>query len=142
MRGKPPTLIRNSIASALKRNSNGTRALCNQWSSFVTTELEQPLWTIAKHTFALPEKMRVEEIKPVAAKEFNRPLEVLADALAGDKTTLAGDVFTVADILASHTLAWAAVAKISLKHDVLKHYLKTSQARPAYQRVVEKYFNK
>ena len=116
------------------------RALCNQWSSFVTTELEQPLWTIAKHTFALPEKMRVDAIRPVAAKEFDRPLDVLAGALEGDRTTLVGDRFTVADILAAHTLSWAGVARIPLKHDVVKHYMRTNLARPAHQRVVEKYF--
>ena len=30
------------------------RALYFQWSSFAISELEQPLWSIAKHKFALP----------------------------------------------------------------------------------------
>ena len=115
------------------------RALFNQWVSFVTVELEQPLWTIAKHTFALPENMRVAEMKAVGAKEFSRPLDVLAGALDGNRTTLVGDTFTVVDILAAHTLSWATSAKIALKHPVLKQYLKTNLARPAHQRVVEKY---
>jgi glutathione S-transferase len=34
------------------------RAPYDQWGSFAITELEQPLWTMAKHTFVLPEEYR------------------------------------------------------------------------------------
>ncbi|MCK7574727.1 MAG: hypothetical protein MZV65_01635 [Chromatiales bacterium] len=33
---------------------NQERASYNQWCYFTLSELEQPLWTIAKHRFALP----------------------------------------------------------------------------------------
>jgi glutathione S-transferase len=34
------------------------RAECDRWVSFAISELEQPLWTIAKHRFVLPEESK------------------------------------------------------------------------------------
>ena len=50
------------------------RGLFYQWSHFVMAELEQPLWTIGKHKFALPEEHRVEAIMPTASWEFQKAL--------------------------------------------------------------------
>jgi glutathione S-transferase len=114
------------------------RALYDQWVSFATTELEQPLWTIAKHTFALPEKMHVEAMKAVGGKEFRRPLEILANSLQ-DRDVLVGDSFTVPDILAAHTLSWARNADIPLEHEAVESYLKRHTKRPAYRRAIKKH---
>ncbi len=111
------------------------RALYDQWVSFVLTELEQPLWTLGKHTFALPEKLRVHQVVPVAREEFKRPAEVLARRLEGSEFLL-GDRFSVADILAVHTLNWAKVADVPLEHDALVAYQKRHNARPAFKRVL------
>ena len=48
--------------------ARGTQAsaLHAQWVSFITCELEQPLWTIGKHRFALPEAQRLPAIFPTA----------------------------------------------------------------------------
>ncbi len=113
------------------------RALHDMWSCFVISELEQPLWTASKHTFALPEKLRVPDILPTAHKEFRRPAEVLAGALA-DSPYLVGDNFTVADILAVHTLNWAKRAGFDLGHDRLEEYRKQHSARPALRRLLKK----
>ena len=38
------------------------RASYNQWCYFALSELEQPLWTLAKHRFALPKQYRVPAV--------------------------------------------------------------------------------
>ena len=47
------------------------RARYNQWCYFVLSELEQPLWTIGKHTFALPEQRRAPVVLETARWEFS-----------------------------------------------------------------------
>ena len=38
------------------------RTECYRWISFILTEVDAPLWTIAKHRFALPAERRVEAV--------------------------------------------------------------------------------
>ena len=113
------------------------RGRYDMWASFIISELEQPLWTVSKHTFALPEKLRVPDILPTAHKEFLRPAAVLAGALAHGPF-LVGGRFTVADILAVHTLNWALKAGFELGHDVLEDYRKEHSNRPALRGLLEK----
>jgi len=61
------------------------RAHYNQWCSFTISELEQPLWTIGKHTFALPEQRRVSAIFTRFSTFGPEPeIEVVGDELAGE----------------------------------------------------------
>lgn len=115
----------------------GTRdeALVDQWSFWVCTELEQPLWSMGKHRFALPEAYRIEAMLETARWEWERAAPVLADALA-DREFLVGDRLTVADILAGHTLAWARAQKVPFGSDALDRYLDRLKARPAFQRTL------
>ena len=112
------------------------RARCLKWAFFVTSELEQPLWTKAKHTFALPEDWRVPAVKDTANREFERAVAVLAGDL-GDAEYLVGGRFSVADILVGHTLAWAGSAKMPLPDNVAA-YAKRVLARPALARARER----
>lgn len=109
------------------------QALC--WLCFCLTELEQPLWTIAKHRFALPEKRRLPAIEDTARWEFNTAAALLARRLEA-VPWLAGEQFSIADIVASHCLAWAKSAKVSLEGAVLPAYLERNWSRPALQRAV------
>ena len=113
------------------------RALYNQWCFFVLTELEQPLWTIGKHKFALPKQQRVPEIKETAVWEFQRAATRLAKGLRG-KEYLVGDRFTMADLLAAHTLSWARAFRV--QHDVesLEEYRAKQFSRPALQAAQER----
>ena len=45
---------------------------------FAQSELEQPLWTKAKHKFVLPREWRVKGLEDTVAWEFQRAAEVLA----------------------------------------------------------------
>ncbi|MCS4503587.1 Glutathione S-transferase GstA [wastewater metagenome] len=104
-----------------------------RWLFFIATELEQPLWTMAKHRFALPEKLRVPDVIPTARREFTMAADLLADALDG-RDHLVGGRFSIADILAAHTLAWARAAKAPMEQPALAAYAEHQLGRPALAR--------
>lgn len=119
------------------------RTECFKWISFILTELEAPLWIIAKHRFALPTERRVPAVIDSATWEFGVAVRVFEAGL-NRRSFLAGDALTVADILAGHTLSWAKSARFELAGR-LEQYLaallardaakcaheRTNQARPA-----------
>lgn len=109
------------------------RARYNQWCFFVMSELEQPLWTIAKHRFALPEKRRAPAVIETAVWEFAAAARVLATGL-GSREFLAGERFTAADILAAHTLTWARAYDLALADPQLEAYADRLLVRPAWKR--------
>jgi len=104
-----------------------------QWMFWVVTELEQPLWSIGKHRFALPPKVRLEGMQATAEWEWARAAKVLAAALEG-REFLVGDRWTVADIFAAQTLFWARGFGVPFGFDVLEQYTDRGLARPAFER--------
>ncbi len=106
------------------------RGLFEQWSYFAVCELEQPLWTMAKHRFALPEERRIQEIFATASWEYQKALEVLSQGL-GDKDYLLGDSFTAVDILIAHTLQWGVKFEQPIEQVNLNAYRERLLARPA-----------
>jgi glutathione S-transferase len=113
------------------------RTECYKWISFVLTELDALLWTISKHRFALPKERRVPAVVDCAGWEFEAAVKILATGL-GDRAYLVGASFTVADILAGHTLLWAKSARLQLGHDTLVSYLNALTIRDAFVRAREK----
>lgn len=106
------------------------RTDCYKWISFVLTELDEPLWTIAKHRFGLPKERRVPAVIETAGWEFRTTVKIMATALEG-RPYLAGLSFTVADILGGHILLWAKSARLPLGSDTLETYLDKLMARDA-----------
>jgi len=113
------------------------RTECYKWISFVLTELDALLWTIAKHRFALPKERRVPAVIDCASWEFEAAVKILAAGL-GDRAYLVGESFTVADILAGHILLWAKSARLELGSDSLTGYLNALTTRVAFARAREK----
>ena len=113
------------------------RARYDQWCYFVLSELEQPLWTMAKHRFALPERRRVPAMLDTARWEFGVAAKVLARGL-GRREFIVVDNFTAADILIAHTLTWARAFELPLEHDHLAAYAERLLARPAWARAQER----
>ena len=113
------------------------RSQCYKWISYIMTELDAPLWTIAKHRFALPRERRVPAVIETAGWEFRTAVKALANGL-GDREYLVGDCLTVADIVAGHTLAWAKSARLALGSDQLERYLERLLARDAVTRARER----
>ena len=109
------------------------RARYNQWCYFVLTELEQPLWTMGKHKFALPKEYRVREVQKTAGFEFMRAIRILEEGLKS-RDFLVGEHFTMADLLAVHTLSWAQAFKIEHGSLLLDGYRDRIKQRAAWQR--------
>ncbi len=113
------------------------RAHYDQWCFFAVGELEQPLWTMAKHQFALPEDWRVPAVIGTARKEFAVAFRVLESGL-DDKLFILGEQFSAADILIALTLAWARKAEAMPDSPTLSAYLDRCLARPALARARER----
>lgn len=113
------------------------RAHYLQWSYFALCELEQPLWTIAKHKFALPEAQRVSAVTATATWEFQKALALLSQGL-GTKDYILGNHFTGADILLAHTLIWAEAFQQPIEQQNLQDYLQRCQQRSALKLALEK----
>ena len=99
---------------------------------FVLDEMDSVLWTASKHTFGLPEDIRVPEIKPSLKEEWKISIDRLDQRLTGP--FLAGEMFTIADIIACHCIGWGVVAKFPTENERVKAWSKGLRDRPAYQR--------
>ncbi len=127
---------RNPEAGLVPRCGTRERADYDRWACFILSELEQPLWSLAKHRFALPEEYRLEGMERTARWEFERALKALEAGLNGHPC-LVGETFTAADILASLTLNWALANRVPIPSPELKAYLRRHTARPALARALE-----
>jgi glutathione S-transferase len=108
----------------------------HKWLSFVITELEQPLWTMGKHKFALPEDKRLPAIQPIAVWEFDKAA-ALAESMLPQTDFLLGDKISVADIILAHTLMWATVFEQAIPPR-LAAYRDRLSARPSMKAALEK----
>ena len=66
--------------------------------AFVLAELEQPLWSKGKHTFALPEQYQIPAMLDTAKFEFTKAVSTL-DRLLSSTEYAIGEKFSIADIL-------------------------------------------
>ncbi|QSX39962.1 glutathione S-transferase family protein [Shewanella cyperi] len=107
-----------------------------QWLSYIITELEQPLWTMGKHKFALPEAQRVPAVRTTAVWEFDKAAAIAEDWLP-DSPFLLGEQIQVADILLAHTLLWATVFEQDIPPK-LAAYRDRLSARPAMKKALDK----
>src|SRR5215216_7317362 len=66
------------------------RAEVNKWLLFTVTELEQPLWRIAKNRNLYPEAQRLAADIPLASQDFRAMADVAEEHMQG-RTFVAGD---------------------------------------------------
>lgn len=111
-------------------------ALHWQWCSFIVSELEQGLWTLAKHKFALPEPQRCPDITNTAHWEFQKAAKTASIMLA-EQAFCCGDQITVADILLAHTLGWAIKSNCELPENLQRYYHRMA-SRPTMRRALQK----
>ena len=113
------------------------RAQVNRWLLFAATELEQPLWRIARNTMLYPEDQRLPADVVLASQEFKAMAAVLEDHMQR-RQFLVGDTVTVADFVAAYTLDWANEDRLLDDCPQLLAYMKRMYARPnAPQRIAE-----
>lgn len=107
----------------------GGRAEAIRWLLFTATELEQPLWRMAKHNFIYPEEKRLPADIPLAREEFIAMAEVLDRHMAG-REFVVGDSVTVADFVLGYTLDWATMGGLLDGFPRLEAYRERMYARP------------
>jgi glutathione S-transferase len=106
-----------------------SKAEVHRWLLFTATELEQPLWRIARHTAVYPVEKRVAAEVPIARQDFLDMAPVMDRHLEG-RAFLVGDRATVSDFVAAYTLDWAN--EVHLLDDLprLRAYMERMYARP------------
>ena len=113
------------------------RAEVNKWLLFTVTELEQPLWRIAKNEFLYPEEQRLAADIPLAGEDFGRMADVAEKHMQG-RTFAVGDSVTVADFVLAYTLDWATEVQLLDRYPHLTAYMERMYARPkAPKRIAE-----
>jgi glutathione S-transferase len=105
------------------------RAEAMRWLLFTTTELEQPLWRMAKHNVIYPPEKRLPADIVLARDEFIAMAEVLDRHMAG-RDFVVGDSVTVADFVLGSTLDWATMAGVLDGFPGLEAYRARLYARP------------
>lgn len=107
----------------------GQRAQLNRWLLFAATELEQPLWRIARHTTLYPEDRRLPGDVVLAREEFGAMADVLEEHMSGRRFVVA-DAVTVADFVVAYTLDWANEVRLLDDFPRLQAYMERMYARP------------
>ncbi|MGH8148124.1 MAG: glutathione S-transferase family protein, partial [Rhodanobacteraceae bacterium] len=100
-----------------------------RWIFFLVTEIEQPLWRIARNMMIYPEDKRMPADIEMAIGECKAMLAVLEKHMHGRKY-LVGDRLSVADLNAAYTLDWAEFADMLGDAPALRAFVETMYARP------------
>lgn len=109
------------------------RARMDARINFVLTEMEAPIWLMARHGFVLPKDLRVPGMRAVAEADFARA-EKKFEKLIGEAAYFGGNEFSLADIFAADIARWARQAKIELTSEVFSAYFARIAERPAWKR--------
>ncbi|MFC0200849.1 glutathione S-transferase family protein [Paracoccus rhizosphaerae] len=109
------------------------RARQDSLTQFLLDEFDAALWLAARHSFILPEELRLSAIKNTLRWEFEASQRTLVHRM-GEGPFLMGEVMTVPDIILAHCLDWALIARFPVVETRLSEYLDRMRQRPAYRR--------
>jgi glutathione S-transferase len=113
------------------------RAQVYRWTLFAVTELEQPLWRIARHTFLYPPEKRSPADIELAKEDFTTMAAILDEHLEG-REFIVGERLTVADCVTVYLIDWANEVGLLDPFPRLQAYLERLYARPeAPQRIAD-----
>ena len=104
------------------------RAQAYRWMMFAVTELEQPLWRIARHTFLYPEDKRLPADIELARGDFRDMAAVLEKHMAG-RNFIVGDHISIADCVTVYAIDWAGENGLLDGFPNLRAYLERMYAR-------------
>jgi glutathione S-transferase len=114
------------------------RAQAFRWLFFVVTELEQPLWRMARHTFLYPEADRSKAEIALAARDFLGMARVFEAHMKG-RPFVVGDRVSIVDFVTAFTLDWANGENLLGDLPALTRYLGRMYERPrAAPRIAER----
>jgi|SRR5579883_1148497 len=115
------------------------RADFYRWILFTVTEIEQPLWRMARHTALYPEKDRLPADVVLAARDL-APMTAVLENHMKDRAYVVGERVTAADFVVAYTLDWAGEAQQLGECPNLRSYVDRMYARPrAPRRIGEIY---
>ncbi|CAM3408639.1 glutathione S-transferase family protein [Paracoccus nototheniae] len=109
------------------------RARQDSLTQFLLDEFDAALWLAARHSFILPEELRLAAIKNSLRWEFEASQKTLIHRMS-DGPFLLGDRMTVPDVILTHCLDWALIARFPVTQHRLSDYLDRMRLRPAYAR--------
>lgn len=113
------------------------RARQDSLTQFLLDEFDAALWVAARHSFILPEEMRLSAIKDSLKWEFERSQKTLIDRFS-EGPFLMGELMTVPDIILTHCGNWALAAKFPITQHRLTEYLAMMRDRPAFKRATKR----
>ncbi len=105
------------------------RSQVYRWLLFAATELEQPLWRIARHTMIYPEHLRLPAEVSLARQDFTDMVVVMEDQMQG-RQFIVGNTVTIADFVCAYTLDWANEVGLLDGCPQLLQYMERMYARP------------
>jgi glutathione S-transferase len=106
-----------------------TRAQVYRWILFAMTELEQPLWRIARHSFIYPEDKRLPADIELAREDFRQMAAVFERHMQG-RSYIVRDTLTAADCVTAYLMDWANESELLGDFPQLRAYLDRMYARP------------
>ncbi len=109
------------------------RAQAYRWVLFAMTELEQPLWRMAKHSFLYPEHRRLPQDIDLAREDFLAMAAVLERHMDG-RRFIVGEHFSVADCVTAYLMDWANERGLLEGLPNLAAYLQRMYQRPTAPR--------
>jgi glutathione S-transferase len=105
------------------------RSQVYRWLLFTATELEQPLWRIARHTSLYPEHLRLTAEVSLARQDFTDMVAVMEEHMQGHQF-IVGNTVTIADFVCAYTLDWANEVQLLDGCPQLLRYMERMYARP------------
>jgi glutathione S-transferase len=116
-----------------------SRAALNEWSYFIMTELDAgSLYVVRRHDGLAPIYGEAPTAVDAAKTYFLHNLEAMTPRIAR-APYLFGERLSVADILLTTCLDWAAASDIALSQE-LRDYRRRLAQRPAYQAALKRNF--
>lgn len=114
------------------------RARQDSLTHLILDEFDALLWTAARHSFVLPESLRLPAIKDSLIWEFTRSQAHMVARMDATGPFLMGDTVTIADILLAHCCGWAANAKFPITEPRLQDHMAMMRARPSFGRALRR----
>jgi glutathione S-transferase len=112
------------------------RAQQDSFTQFAVDDVELSLWVAAKHSFALPEELRVPDVKRACKFDFHRAMKSLSARL-GNRAYVMGDQFTVPDLMLGYLANWAKNTGWEIPAGNVADYIARIHARPAFIKTME-----
>ncbi len=111
------------------------RARQDGFTNLINDEFDALLWMAGRHSFVLPEEMRLPAIKESLRWEFERSQTRLGDSL-GDGPFVMGGTLTIPDLLLAHCMRWAGNANFPVTDTRIIAHRDRMLSRPAFLRAV------